>query len=185
MRIDNRMYARETAVRDVNRTEFIGFYEANYRRVYNYISYRITSRSDVEDLVSGVFSRVLEKCSTFDPSRGTEEMWVIGIARNAVTDYFRENATRKRIEIKAAAEYDPPDEKPDELLIWREERERLLSALETLDERERHVIALRYGAELTNHEIARQMGLGISNIGVILFRALRKLRKELEKEVRP
>lgn len=183
MRISKRNSYR--VVRDVNRLEFTEFYEENYRRVYNYISYRIDNRSDVEDLVSWVFTRALEKCSTYDKGRGTTTMWVIGIARNAVTDHYRYNAKRKRVDIETAVDGNVSSElKPEEQLIRREEKVRLLSALDTLSERERQVIALKYGAELSNREIAHQLGLGISNIGVILFRSLRKLRNHLEKEVR-
>ena len=167
----------------VNRTEFILFYEANYRRVYNYISYRINNRSDVEDLVSQVFTKALMHCASYDDSKGTPEMWIIGIARNAITDHFRRSAIRSTTDIDSIAQQSSTDMKPDELLIQKEERAQLLSALDTLSDRERQVIALKYGADMSNRQIAKLMDLTLSNIGVILFRSLRKLRKRLEREV--
>jgi DNA-directed RNA polymerase specialized sigma24 family protein len=41
---------------------------------------------------------------------------------------------------------------------------------------------LKFAAELKNTDIAEVMGISDSNVGVILFRSLKKLRKELEKE---
>lgn len=42
---------------------------------------------------------------------------------------------------------------------------------------------MKFAAELKNTDIADIMGLSVSNVGVILYRSLKKLRKELEKEV--
>jgi len=55
--------------------------------------------------------------------------------------------------------------------------------LAKLSDKERNIIALKYAAELKNTDIAEIMGISDSNVGVILFRSLKKLRKELEKEV--
>ena len=51
-----------------------------------------------------------------------------------------------------------------------------------LASREKELIALKFGARLTNRSIAQMMGLTAGNVGVILFRALRKLQAELVSE---
>ena len=51
-----------------------------------------------------------------------------------------------------------------------------------LDERERDLIALRFGSGLSHREIARMTNLTDSHVGVILHRALRKLRQTLQTE---
>jgi RNA polymerase sigma-70 factor (ECF subfamily) len=58
----------------------------------------------------------------------------------------------------------------------------LLAALARLDEQERELIAMKFTLGLTNRDIAAQAGLGESNVGVILFRAMRKLRDILGPE---
>ena len=65
------------------------------------------------------------------------------------------------------------------MVVRRETRQELIEALGTLDERERDLIALKFSALVTNREIASLTGLTESNVGVILFRALRKLRAVL------
>lgn len=168
----------------MDRLEFTEFYEANFRRVYNYISYRIDNHADADDLVSQVFMRAMEKHQSYDPARGTAEMWIISIARNAIIDHYRERAKRHHMDIDAVSPMLTSREPlPDHLIVQHEEHRRLMIALASLDERERQVVALKYGAELKNSEIARQMNLSISNTGVILFRSLLKLRRELNKEV--
>ena len=170
----------------MNKAEFAAIYEANFRRVFNYISYRVGHYSDVEDLVSTVFVHAVEKHETFDSGRGTAEMWIISIARNVVTDYYRDMAKRQHDDIDAFAAVLPSgDILPDQQIVQMEEQRYLIRALAVLDDRERQMVALRYGADLTNRQIARQLNVSASNVGVILFRSLRKLRKELSKEVRP
>ena len=61
----------------------------------------------------------------------------------------------------------------------KEERRALLNAIEKLKEREREVIELKYFADCSNVEIAEILNLTPSNVGIILFRALKKLKEFL------
>ena len=43
---------------------------------------------------------------------------------------------------------------------------------------EQEIVSLKYSSEMTNRQIAGMLGLTESNVGVILYRAVRKLRSE-------
>ena len=74
------------------------------------------------------------------------------------------------------------DEVPAEQYVERaEELATLQRALRTLPERDREVIALKFVGGLGNREIGRVMGLRAGHVAVLLYRALRKVRVELEK----
>jgi DNA-directed RNA polymerase specialized sigma24 family protein len=64
-------------------------------------------------------------------------------------------------------------------VIRNETRAELLAAVPRLEDRERDLIALKFAAGLTNRRIAEITGLSESNVGVILYRAVRRLRAEL------
>jgi RNA polymerase sigma-70 factor (ECF subfamily) len=51
-----------------------------------------------------------------------------------------------------------------------------LQALQSLDSRAREILALKFEGLLTNRQIADLNGLTESNVGVILYRSLLKLR---------
>ncbi len=51
-----------------------------------------------------------------------------------------------------------------------------------LPERDQEVLALKFGADLANQEIAQMMGLKPTHVGVLLHRAVRKLRLAVEEE---
>lgn len=65
---------------------------------------------------------------------------------------------------------------PEDEAIRNEERRRLRMCLAGLSPREKEIISLKFGAELTNRRIAGMLGLSESNVGVMLYRAIRKLR---------
>jgi RNA polymerase sigma-70 factor (ECF subfamily) len=64
----------------------------------------------------------------------------------------------------------------------RQELARLQGVLSTLSEREQEIIRLKFGAGLGNQEIAKVMRLRAGHVAVILYRALRKLRAQLEED---
>ena len=57
---------------------------------------------------------------------------------------------------------------------------RLSILLSQLPTREREVLAFKYGAGLNNREIAHLTRLSASNVGIILYRVVEKLRAEME-----
>ena len=154
----------------------------NYKRVYNYISYRINNHHDTADLVSQVFERVIQKYSTYDPKRSAFEAWLMTIARNTVTDYLRKQKRAFNISLDSVIDFISGRSQPEEIIVVNESNASLVKALAKLNEKERNVVALKFAAELKNTDIAKVMGISDSSVGVILFRSLKKLRKELEKE---
>ena len=162
--------------------EFQKWYEAHYKRVYNYISFRINNHHDTEELVSQVFERVITKYHTYDPDRSSPEVWLMGIARNTITDYFRARKKGSPVSLDQIADFISGNGQPDEIAVINENNRSLIEALSRLSEKERNIVALKFAAGLKNTEIAEVMGISDSNIGVILFRGLKKLRGELEKE---
>jgi RNA polymerase sigma factor (sigma-70 family) len=65
-----------------------------------------------------------------------------------------------------------------EAVIQDEWQHRLLVALRTLSERERDVLGLKFAGGLTNRAIAQLTGLREGHVGVIVYRAVGKLRAQ-------
>ena len=187
--MDSAISAAESAVEEqkskikIHAAALKEIYESYYKRVYNYISYRINNHHDTGDLVSQVFERVIQKYGTYDPKRSAFEAWLIGIARNTVSDYFRAQKKGSSISLEHVIGFISGNRQPDEVVVINENNASLVKALGKLNKRERNAVALKYAAELRNTDIAQLMGTSESNVGVILFRSLKKLRRELEKEV--
>jgi RNA polymerase sigma-70 factor (ECF subfamily) len=163
---------------------FASIYHHYLPRLYKYMRYRIGDRNEAEELTSEVFVRVLTKINSYRPERGPFSGWLFTIAHNIVVDYLRARNRRNYVSLEVSGQRASDGEKPEEMAIHNETREKLLSALSGLTDRERNLIAFKFSAGLTNHTIAEISGLSESNVAVILYRAMRRLRSELDGEVK-
>lgn len=104
------------------------------------------------------------------------------IARNVVNDYFRAQKRRNIFSIDVIKELVSSKKDPESLFILGESNDKLQMALNTLNARERNMVALKFGANLSNIQISELVDLSESNVGVILYRTMKKLKVQIENE---
>lgn len=155
---------------------FTTIFETYYTRIFNYIAYRVTCRQTAEDLTSLVFEKLLSKLGSYSKNKAPFEVWLFAIARNAVNDYYRSLKRNRFFSLDAIRELIASNKEPEALLLEGERSDRLNQALDTLAPKERNIVALKFGADLKNKEIALITGMSESNVGVILYRSMRKLK---------
>lgn len=177
--IDERaLVARAT----VEPAAFAAIYDHYFPRIYAYVRYRTPDRATADDLTATIFTRALERLAAYDGAQGPFAPWLFTIARNAVSDYLRAGRRRRWLPLDRLRDQAGDDPPPDEVALTRERRDALLAAVGALSARERDLIGLKFGAGLTNRRIAALTGLSESNVGVILYRAVRRLRAALDAE---
>lgn len=168
------------ALTDAN--SFAVIYDYYYPKVYNYIFMRVANPNITDDLVSQVFQKVLTKLGTYASEKGAFSAWLFTIASNTFKDYCR---VQRRSFVSFSEEIDElvtiESDVEKEILLY-EARDQLMKALRQLSVREQNIIALKFWGELRNRQIAEMLGLSESNVAVILFRALKRLRNILIKE---
>lgn len=165
--------------RETRSEAFDALYRRSFARVYGYVATLLRDRSAAEEVTAQAFERAFRRRRTFRASRGTEEAWLFGIARNAALDELRR---RKR---RAVLETDPPDlhsAAPGEHAEEAVRREAVRAALDRLAPRERELVALKFAGGLSNEEIARVTGISASNVGTRLHRTLEKLRRDCDED---
>jgi RNA polymerase sigma-70 factor (ECF subfamily) len=150
-------------------------------RVYRFAAMISSSSHDADDLAQTALERAIRGLSAFDENRGEIEGWLWRIVANAARDTAR-SARRRRLLLEAlihsvdrSARQGPP-ETPDEAL---------LAAVRALPDRQRIAIALRYGADLSLRAVAATLGLSEPATGMLIRRALDRLRRELTPEENP
>ena len=164
--------------RHMRQDTFERLFEEHAERLFSFLAYRTGDRALAEDLLSETFERVLRSRQRFDPRRGSERRWLYTIALNLLRDHARRQKHEDRVlrQVGAGAAL----EEPDPGLAAVEHRDELHRALATLSEEEREALALRFGADLKLREVARIVGDGESAVEGRIYRALRKLRDELD-----
>jgi RNA polymerase sigma factor (sigma-70 family) len=179
----NGILSRENTLADKNIAHhgtaisgFTALYEEHMSYVFRYINYRVGNRNEAEDLTSLVFEKALAAFHRYDREKAAPQTWLLTIARNTVTDYFRKSSKRNTMPLENAFGVESADPPPQEEAERREEYERLRVCLAILPQREQEIISLKFGAELNNRQIASVLSLSENNVGTILFRAICKLR---------
>lgn len=157
--------------------EFGAFYEEWFDRVYNYARHRTGSAVRADEIVSDTFTRVLDSWVRFNPLKGDRRTWLFSIAFRSVADHFRSEKRRRWMSLdffsgphELAAKTGPKREESDEQQL-------LLEALGRLNDQQREIVSLKFQGGLTNRAIAGLLGLTESNVGIILFRSVRKMRE--------
>lgn len=173
---------KETKENLCKEKDFTYVFETYYKRVYNFIYYRVNCHYTSEDLTSQVFEKIMVKIETYSKSKSPFEVWVFAISRNVVNDYFRSLKKHKTFSLDLIKEFVSGKQTPEDIVEIAETNDELLKALRVLDEREKNIVALKFGAELKNREIAEILNLTESNVGVILYRTMKRLKIQLEKE---
>jgi RNA polymerase sigma factor (sigma-70 family) len=145
--------------------------------LFSFLAYRTGDRALAQDLLGDAFERALRSRRRYEARRGSGKTWLYAIALNVLRDHMR----RAAAEVRAGDRMDRPREgMPDAALDRVGVRDELARALAALSPEEREAIALRFGAELTLPEIATTLGEKLSTVEGRVYRALRKLRSELE-----
>lgn len=158
---------------------FIAIYDHYFSRVYNYVRYRVRDAETADDVTAQVFERALVSIGSYRPERGPFAPWLFAIARNAVNDHLRAKRRRRWLSLEVLRGQPGNEPQPEEVAIHNETRAELLAAVARLSDRERDLIALKFASGLTNRRIAELTGLSENNVGVILYRAVQRLRAEL------
>ena len=138
-------------------------------KVRAYVRGKIQDPHDVEDLVSAVFMKIVQKLDSYDPEKASVSTWVYIITRNTVTDFFRTRRDMVGFEDYMADETYSSAMTDDTL-------ESLADALLTLKEKERDLIVLHYYSGHTLKTVAEMMGMSYINAKVIHKKALAALR---------
>ena len=102
--------------------------------------------------------------------------------RNEVSGHWRTAHRRLWVSIESLWHLPSREANPEQAAIQTEAHADLLAAIQQLSERERDLLGLKFSGRLTNRQIAELTGLSESHIGVILYRAIRRLREELSGE---
>lgn len=156
---------------------FGALYEHFFPRIYNYIRYRVHDAAITDDLTAQVFEKAFAKRHSYNPEIAPFEAWLFAIARHSVYNYTRDQ--RPWLPLDAAFQRTSTHHQPEPSVIQQERNQQLLDAVRQLPDQQREVVALKFGAELSNIEIARMLDITPNHVGVILYRAVHRLRQLL------
>ena len=167
-------------------SELVRLYDRSVLRIALRI---LRSQEDARDAYQEAFLKVYRKLDTFR-FQCRFHTWLYRIATNVCLDHLRRRKARPeftaldpdetsgRSPLHVASDSNPSGS-PDRMLGNREASERIARAMETLSDRERVVFTLRHYEGLRLKAIGEACSISEDSAKQCLFRATRKLRKEL------
>lgn len=172
-----------------DRDAFRVLVERHSRRLFR-LAYRMTgNEQDAEEIVQDAFVRAYRKLERFE-SRSNFGTWLYRICANCALDRMRKQRTEDSRREPAGDREDcmpGPMETtasdapgPDRLALSGELGAGVRTAMETLSATERAAFVLRHVDGFSIEEIAKSLGLNIGATKNSVFRAVQKLRRQLE-----
>jgi RNA polymerase sigma-70 factor (ECF subfamily) len=144
-------------------------------------AYVITgSAADAEEVVQDAFVKAYRARGRFRPGAPFRP-WLLTIVANEARNQRRAAGRRARFELHLAEERPSGGAapSPEAALLVREERARLLAAIDTLGEEQRAAVACRYLLGLSEKETAAALGCRPGTVKSRLSRALARLEEQL------
>jgi RNA polymerase sigma-70 factor (ECF subfamily) len=147
-----------------------------HRELYLYAFSLCKNHHLAQDLTSDTFFKAylsIDDVSYF-------KYWLFRVCKNLYLDYLKRNSKYSSVNISEATLYS--DETPLDKMIESEENKRLYHLVINLNESYKEMLILYYFCGFSLKEISRARNITEGAAKTMLFRARKKLKKELEGE---
>ena len=165
-----------------------------HRRIYG-ICYRFTgSQTDAEDLTQDVFVKLYRSLSSFDPSKGAFQTWIVTLTRNLLVDHFRrtrQDRATDSLDVSLGSESDGPTRAEQladtrsgqfESAARQQMRGKIQAALKQISPELREAVILRDLEDLDYKEIAQVLRVPDGTVKSRISRGRAELARILQRE---
>ncbi|HEX3690900.1 MAG TPA: sigma-70 family RNA polymerase sigma factor [Solirubrobacteraceae bacterium] len=156
-------------------------YRANVAAVSGFFARRCSDPQTVADLTSETFVRALGSYRRFDPRRGTQRAWLIGISHNVFRRHVGAVTEARETIQRLSSQLELSQDDIDELAARIDAQSAgrgLLERVAGFPEPERVALELVDVMQMSPKEAAQVVGVSAGALRVRLFRARTRLRKE-------
>lgn len=161
---------------------FIKIYDKHIEKIYRFIFLKVESQQIAEDLTSQVFIKLWDRLRTNHKEKKIKNLsaYLYQIARTEIANHYRQQSKFQIISTENNQIVDPK-ENLEENYSLRSDLIILRNCLKQLKEKEQNLIIWRYLEELSIKNIAEILGKPEGSVRVMIHRALKELKKKMEK----
>ncbi len=161
---------------------FSKIYDQYIDKIYRFIFLKVNSQEIAQDLCSETFLRGWEAFRKSNPKIENPSAFLYQIARNLVTDYYREKGRAQVVSAEFGLIIDPRQNLEEKSLV-ESDIDRIRMNLANIREDYQNVIIWHYLDDLPIPEVAKLLGKTEGATRVLLSRALKVLKNELNQTV--
>jgi RNA polymerase sigma-70 factor (ECF subfamily) len=163
---------------------FEELYSRYYGRIFAFAYRRLRTRELAEDVTADVFMKALDALPRFTWQGVSVSAWLYRIANNRITDHFRRKGQSGKGVLAIDDVKTLVDERPlpEDRILAALRRAEVEEAIGRLSDQDQLVITLIFYEELSSSEVAEVMRISTNLVYVRLHRALKRMRRALERE---
>ncbi len=154
------------------RDEIERFFFQHRRGVGSYALARVCDADEAESITSRVFLTVVRR---WHQCRSSRAGWLWAIVRSEIARHFRDLRRNERLD----NEISDPSRSPLEVVQHSEAITQMHLAIQQLTDEQREIVYMKFFQRMRNKDIASATGRSAENIGVMVHRALRRLKQLL------
>lgn len=160
------------------RKDFSQIYDQYVEKIYRFVVLKVSSQEIAEDLTSETFIRCWEKFKEDQNRIDNTQAFLYQIARNLVTDHYREKGRTQFVSADFVSIADPRPTLEESSLV-NSDLDTIKAALVNLKENYQEIIIWHYIEDLSVSEIAKILNKSEGAVRVTLHRSLKSLKKEI------
>jgi len=161
------------------RKEFSRIYDRYIDKIYRFVFFKVNSLETAEDLASETFLKTWEVFKNGNSKIENIQAFLYQTARNLIIDHYREKGKAKIISTEVGRSIIDPRQNLEEKSLLDSDIDRIRIALASLREEYQDVIIWHYLDDLPIREVAKMLGRTEEATRVLLHRALKTLKNEL------
>ena len=159
-------------------TKLINYF---WEDVSGFILKKVQDKVTADELTVVVFTKVLAKLDLYDENFEFKT-WILTITQNSGIDYWRKESKKETLTENLAEVKNEFEKSPEELLISKQQQQRIISTIASMDSNYRKILELRFFEEKSIKEIAETLNISVANTKVRIMRAKKILAELLKNE---
>ncbi len=135
---------------------------------------KVGFQEDIEDCISNVYLKILEKPSLYDPNKGSLKSFLVKVGKNLAIDRYRHLSKSNVIDIDFN---DHANEEIFDIIVKNENRKLVIQAIESLKEPDREILIRRFYFNEKPSVISDKMKLQTKEVENRLYQGKIRLKK--------
>ena len=169
-------------LKDGDNDGFRYVYEKYKEKLFSYVFYKIKNKSEAEDLVQEIFTKLYKNIGLYDENQSTFYNFLLSNANQVIAEYSRKNISREQRAEKVHLDYDiASDDKVFAVYDKFEGEYNIEELLNELPPDQREVFILVCIKHMSYKDAERLLNKSDLSVKSLLFRARSNLRKKIAK----